>query len=112
MNVYVFQAALLCDECGIVAKAGREPDEDSGRYPQGPCSDGGGEADSPQHCAVCGEFLENPLTEDGEQYVREAVAEGTGNRLVLQEWRNFYDYLFPESADDGAGFMTIARVID
>lgn len=38
-------------------------------------SDGGGEADCPQHCANCGVPLENPLTSDGVQYVLEAAEE-------------------------------------
>lgn len=32
-------------------------------------ADGGGEADTPQHCANCGVPLENPLTSDGVHYV-------------------------------------------
>lgn len=31
MNVYVFQAALLCEPCGVAAKQGLTPDEDSDR---------------------------------------------------------------------------------
>jgi hypothetical protein len=46
---------------------------DSGDYPKGPEADGGGEADSPQNCCVCGAFLENPLTSDGYEYVLEQV---------------------------------------
>jgi hypothetical protein len=44
---------------------------DSGEYPCGPYSDGGGESDHPTHCGSCQEFLENPLTSDGMVYVRE-----------------------------------------
>ncbi len=85
MDVYIYQAALHCDECGhgickdLKAK-GEAPDDpkdessyDSDDYPKGPFADGGGEADCPQHCDSCGVFLENPLTSEGAAYVEEAV---------------------------------------
>ena len=72
MLVYVYQACLLCELCGLRVKskldAKHSPDtEDSDHYPQGPYSDGGGEADLSQLCAICGVALGNPLTGDGEQ---------------------------------------------
>ena len=99
---YIYQADLWCESCGesirddIIAAghAPEDPDDetsyDSNEYPKGPCDDGGGEADSPQHCAahrkcinalqlhgmLFGCALENPLTADGVAYVREAVANG------------------------------------
>lgn len=100
MNAYVFQAALLCESCGKAAcdavpkPDGFDPDNehtwDSDHYPKGPYPDGGGEADSPQHCDHCGEFLENPLTGDGIEYVRQELKVGTGARSVLNQWREFY----------------------
>jgi len=67
---------------------------DSDDYPKGPYSDGGGEADSPQHCDSCGTFLENPLTPDGAQYVRELVvqdrASGKGDGVAAVLWADFY----------------------
>lgn len=69
------------DECG-----------DSDKYPQGPYSDGGGEADSPRHCDHCSVFLENPLTEDGNAYVK-ARAWNVCN-ATSRAWREFYGYLF------------------
>ena len=66
---------------------------DSDEFPKGPYADGGGEADTPQHCAGCDCFLENPLTKYGEEYVKEAVKEDPGKELV-REWRDFYSYLF------------------
>lgn len=72
MDVYIFQAALLCGDCGERAQSDHALEcfeEDSDSYPQGPYSDGGGEADVPQHCDHCGMFLENPLTGDGYNYV-------------------------------------------
>jgi hypothetical protein len=108
MNAYIYQAALYCEDCAKAIRErltaapcttlGREtfvdgqPNEDSDRWPHGPYSDGGGEADYPQHCDACGEFLENPLTSDGVDYVRE-MAEGNhrGNPGVVEEWLRFYD---------------------
>lgn len=57
-------------------RSGLSPDTDSERYPQGPYPDGGGEADSPNHCDRCGIFLHNPLTSVGYGYVNE----------VLEDW--------------------------
>jgi hypothetical protein len=104
---YIFRAALLCQHCGKVAcqtvpkPAGMDPNNeaswDSDDYPKGPFIDGGGEADSPQHCDFCGEFLGNPLTPDGDRYVLDALREhaehGRGDPAVLAEWRDHYDYL-------------------
>jgi hypothetical protein len=93
-KAYVYQAALLCKGCAITAREGHEPSDDSAHYPQGPYADGGGEADSPQHCDHCGEFLQNPLTGDGENYVRSALAaHGRGTPAVIAQWREFYAYL-------------------
>ncbi|MDZ4250273.1 MAG: hypothetical protein U0990_09320 [Candidatus Nanopelagicales bacterium] len=100
MNVYIYQADLWCEACGRAIKAQpdvtapADPEDessyDSDEYPKGPYPDGGGEADTPQHCAAgpaCvnaleldgnkyGMLLENPLTKDGREYVREAVKRG------------------------------------
>lgn len=93
MDVYIYAAALLCEDCGeaqrkhldeAFAENGAAPgtdEDDSDRYPQGPYPDGGGEADSPQHCDQCGTFLENPLTGDGYAYLREQ-AEVSGSIVV------------------------------
>jgi hypothetical protein len=76
MNVYVYQAALICDRCAEAGEfrarliaAGKTAEMDSDHWPHGPYSNGGGEADTPQHCDHCGEFLRNPLTPDGVLYV-------------------------------------------
>jgi hypothetical protein len=112
MDAYVFQAALLCEDCARAVKAQTRPPEgvdpdnpdeslyDSGDYPKGPYPDGGGEADSPQHCDTCHQFLDNPLTGDGETYVRDAFMEyvetGRGRVEVLREWRDAYDWCFDD----------------
>jgi hypothetical protein len=106
MDVFIYQAALSCVHCGEAQRRHLDqafkdndamPGEDNGdsdRYPQGPYPNGGGEADSPQHCDACGVFLENPLTPDGYQYVDEAIArhaiDGWGDREVLKTWAKFY----------------------
>jgi len=72
-TLYVYRAALLCEDCASpkmycleyvnMVMGGRWPLpgwQDSTCYPQGPYSNGGGEADSPQHCDACGVFLETP----------------------------------------------------
>jgi hypothetical protein len=100
-DAYIYQAALLCPLC--VADMGFtlhqcESSEDSDAIPAGPYANGGGEADGPQHCDHCLTFLDNPLTPDGEDYVREQVrrnGDHTGN-LVVAEWRGAYSYLFQE----------------
>jgi len=107
MDAYMYQAALLCGPCGEKVKkeltrAGKAPDDpndentyDSDDFPKGPYSDGGGEADSPQHCDSCNKFLENPLTGDGQRYVEDAVKEdlraGRRNSVAVKEWAPFYD---------------------
>lgn len=99
MLVYMFRAALLCEACGqqacvdTLAPIGRDSDNeytwDSDDYPKGPYGDGGGEADCPQHCDVCGVFLENPLTQEGVDYVRGAVNDKPLN-AVTREWLKHY----------------------
>ena len=70
MDVYIFQAALWCEECGEairgrLTESGNAPGdaEDEGSYdsddfPKGPFPDGGGEADTEQCCDGCGCELE------------------------------------------------------
>jgi hypothetical protein len=106
MDAYCYQAALLCGSCGSNAasdllKEGAEDTGDSNDFPQGPFADGGGESDSPQHCDHCGEFLENPLTSEGVEYVMQALLEDKGSSEVLAEWSQFYDIKLPEADDEG-----------
>lgn len=115
MDAYLYESALYCGPCiverlirqGKASPAGRdmrpalvleqivaangflsESDYDSGDLPKGPFSNGGGEADCPQHCDDCGEFLENPLTGDGEKYIREAIAGEPNETTAL--WAAYY----------------------
>ena len=113
MNAYLFRAALICEDCCVKAKKeiclseGCDPENesswDSDDYPKGPYSDGGGEADCPQHCDHCQIFLENPLTADGYDYVINAIVElidgaltdwrneNAGNTSALESWFRFYN---------------------
>jgi len=92
METYIYQCDIYCEKCGEIIKKSLpgKPSNESGDYPQGPYEVS--EADYPQHCADCGLFLENPLTEDGENYVREYVINAPKNETVKQ-WIEFYDYL-------------------
>jgi len=102
MDAYVYQADLFCEDCIEKIKKSLNPvgiinldDEysyDSDEYPKGPYTDGGGEADYPHHCADCGVFLENPLTSDGQEYVKECYQEKPESE-VIKEWIEFYCYL-------------------
>ncbi len=82
----------------VLTFAGRDPDNestwDSDDFPKGPYPDGGGEADTPQHCDGCSTFLHNPLTDDGYAYVADALEQfcddNRGDRELLTEWARFY----------------------
>lgn len=103
----IYQADMWCDECtkGIKedhAKGGfvpADPDDqhtyDSDQYPKD--CDVTCESDCPQHCAGCHVFLENDLTCDGADYVREAVKDdietGHHDSVALTEWMPFYDWI-------------------
>lgn len=124
MDVYLYKAALWCGPCIIKALVAErkatsgaidmlpaealeqiittngftsEGDYDSDDLPKGPYADGGGEADTPQHCDGCGRFLENPLTGDGLIYVEDALRRclttkklsGVTNDAVF-DWAEFY----------------------
>jgi hypothetical protein len=93
-DVYVYQADFLCEDCAEkliqeFEKQGIEDTGDTNDFPQGPYPDGGGEADSPNHCgagAGCVNAIEvpkgskigcplgNPLTRDGMEYVSKGMA--------------------------------------
>jgi len=77
MKVYMYLAAHYCEDCGkglcsqlVHPVPDHRFDEtywDSDEYPKGPFENG--EAGYPDHCDSCGIFLENPLTNDGVEYV-------------------------------------------
>lgn len=107
MNAYVFRAALLCSDCAewtIDALRARYADGerdcrhglapwecgDTDCWPDGPYADGGGEADSPQHCDQCNVFLRNPLTSDGYADVERMLDDNHGDPEIEAEWSAFY----------------------
>ena len=92
MKVYMYQAALYCEACGDKIKATTKEAPDSDNYPQGPYPDGGGEADTPRHCDDCGCFLENPLTNDGYDYVQVALEQPILEHEALSKWMEYYDF--------------------
>lgn len=114
MLVYNYAADIYCKQCGEairerIIREGLAPDNpddersyDSDEFPKGPYPNGGGEADCPQHCGAgpecinaiefddgnnIGAWLENELTTDGIEYVREVIQEG-GN--VAELWADYY----------------------
>lgn len=92
MEVYIYKADMYCKVCGrkIAKELGDRFDTgDSDDYPQGPYPNVG-EADSPQHCANCGEFLETPLTPDGYDYVRDVIESSIQADEVLFQWYEYY----------------------
>jgi hypothetical protein len=101
-DVYVFQAALYCEDCGnaiqdTIRKEGEAPENeddeesfDSDDFPKGPYGNGGGEADSVHHCdshekclnaiklpcgSKVGAWLGNPLTHDGVDWLVNSITE-------------------------------------
>ena len=86
MIAYTYQSALLCAACAAEIMPRKRRSKNPDRYPQGPHSNGGGESDRPQHCDLCGLFLENPLTDDGIAYVKARAV----STHCPEEWAEFY----------------------
>lgn len=124
MDAYIFQADLYCSDCAEeirdrLTKEGNAPEDpsdeysfDSDDFPKGPYGDGGGESDSPQHCAGCNVFLENPLTEEGtsatEDMIIDSLAHGRWDNEALRTWLPYYDGCF----DGQTARAFIASVMD
>lgn len=111
---YIYCADVYCKECvtGLRKDAdyahamGDIPDYlmgDSNHYPQGPYDNE--ESDTPTHCGNCGMFLEQPLTQDGYQYVIEQLSATGQYNEVEQQW---YDYYGNDGVRTGPG--TIVRL--
>lgn len=100
MDAYIYQAGLFCPNCTKEIKKtltcpGDPNDEwtfDSDDYPKGPFADGGGEADTPNHCAKCQCFLENPLTEEGYRHIERQIGIMVGYNEVVKLWCNHYGF--------------------
>lgn len=106
MDQYIYNADVYCQECAKKIKANStnrpldpsdETSYDSDVYPKGPYSNQ--ESDAPEHCAGCGIFLENPLTSEGYDYLREKIAEYDsecrGVPEIIKQWREFYSEAWP-----------------
>jgi hypothetical protein len=111
--MYIYAADVWCDDCADKIKAAMRADGsadamiangadldddrtyDSDEYPKGPFGDE--ESDCPEHCADCREFLENSLTTDGADYVRDTVREdiatGDLDSIAITEWMPYYDWI-------------------
>jgi len=83
----------------IVSASGftSESHYDSDDLPKGPYAEGGGEADAPQHCDGCRQFLGNRLTGDGliwvENVIRGYLTTRKATAAVTDaviEWADFY----------------------
>lgn len=121
MRVFMYCAALYCEDCGNAIRAdldkrGKRPAEiedessyDSDEYPKGPYSEGGGEADTPQHCDSCHCFLDNALTGDGVAYVREAIEDSDGDPETLLTWLDEYGAAYDIAEPAGAWLLTETR---
>ena len=92
MNAYIYNADLYCQECAEKIMADLVPAEDSNEYPQGPYPDGGGESDCPNHCASCGEFLDNPLTAEGYAYVEAVIQDQLDKNPTVSQWASAYGF--------------------
>lgn len=112
-EIYIYSADLFCEDCGeeireALTNEGNAPDDesdensyDSDEFPKGPFDDGGGEADSVQHCGsheAClnaitlpsghkiGAWLGNQLTREGVRYTCEHVQEGGEVAVLWSVW--------------------------
>jgi hypothetical protein len=107
MNTYFYNGDIYCEPCGEGIRdllsvpeydsfdPGDERTWDSSEWPKGPEGDGGGEADTPQHCGQCNLFLANPLTSDGYSYLITTIQHATiiGADIdvgVLFLWMSYY----------------------
>jgi hypothetical protein len=100
--MYIYQAAVLCDDCGektrealrLARKSPRNQAEEStyesDDYPKGPYDEDQARSDTPDHCDYCGVFLENSLTEDGYDYVVDQAIKNPQSETI-DEWLSFYD---------------------
>lgn len=105
--MFIYSADVFCDDCGEAIRfslrhfglAPKDEDNessfDSDEFPKGPYEES--ESDTPDHCAACGLFLENPLTDYGREYVIDAAItdaplglEGKGSDTVA-DWLAYYD---------------------
>jgi len=88
MDAYTLSTDIYCEMCATdIALINIDT------HLKGPFTDGGGEADIPQHCTTCDLFLENPLTDIGHNYVQLACDWNTSTKhtVALKIWSDFYN---------------------
>ena len=86
---WTHNAAIYCDDCKPDNGCSDDRCLDSECCPQ-PVFSTSDEADTPQHCEACNAFLENALTGDGMEWLREALSSERGTDEIKDEWRSFY----------------------
>jgi len=102
MTVYMGEAEWLCEDCGIAQGLS---EEDS--YADA------GEADCPQHCAVCHVPLDYSLTTDGVNYVIEALQEQLdawerSPSEAMARWKTVHDH-YKGTWYEGSPWIVITR---
>lgn len=112
---YIYKADTYCDKCGEdIRKRLRENNEapedvmdhssyDSDDFPKDADIENE-ESDKPEHCAHCGEFMHNPLTSEGYNYVQSALNEHTRNGKItmnawLLRWGRWYGFRYWDAED-------------
>ena len=102
MECMIYNSGIYCTQCGQEIRdnldsSGFSPEDpdneesyDSDEYPKGPFPVG--ESDCPQHCGNCNEFLQNPLTPTGIEYVRKEIklCGDSFTNTTIREWKEFY----------------------
>ena len=86
---WTHNGAIYCDGCVPAKGCSDDRCDDSECCPQ-PVFSTGDEADTPQHCAACNAFLQNALTGDGVEWLRESLSSEHGTNEIKDEWRSFY----------------------
>lgn len=111
MNFYIYQGDEFCEDCGrdicdalrFARKTPINPSDestyDSDDYPKGPYPTEFNKADTPQYCDSCHGFLENPLTEEGYQFVKDCLLEDPSDSVL--EWADFYNVKSNKLTEDG-----------
>ena len=127
MNVYIYQADVFCEDCGkkirehlkAAFKAPADPSNensyDSDNYPKGPITSD--KSDCPQHCGAgeecvnavdlggetgkVGMMLENDLTPEGVEYLKDYIRTQPDNPVVKMQAEFYKDkYDLTVNADE------------
>lgn len=129
---YIYQAEIYCEDCGKSirdelikqGKAPENPDYDSDQFPKGPYDPG--ESDCPAHCGSHGDcinaitlsdgtkigaWLENELTRDGVEYVKEYIRDDPDSEVV-KLWASWYDIPIPEPEPLEVAMVLLEECLD